>query len=111
MENPTNSVVDGLALRERLVAAFVGNHPEASREKTGEKRIDGPEGKARGGVEGGVGQRNVLWGEERVEEVRGLVDSSNNNRIHHSMSRVSMAQVDTSTDAFGGGTLTCKARI
>ena len=82
MEDPANGVVDCLALGERLVTALVGNDPEASRKEADKEGVERPEHEARGGVEVGVGQRDVLWGEERVEEVGELVDGADDHDIH-----------------------------
>ena len=82
VEDPSDGVVDRLALRERLVSALVGNNPEARREEADKEGVERPEGEARGGVEVGAGEREVLWGEERVEVAGGGVKATNDDHIH-----------------------------
>ena len=82
VEDPADGVVDGLALRERLVAALVGDDPEAGAEETDKEGVERPEGEARGGVEVGAGERDVLWGDERVEVAGRGVDGANDDDVH-----------------------------
>ena len=96
MEDPANGVVDCLALGERLVTALVGNDPEASRKEADKEGVERPEHEARGGVEVGVGQRDVLWGEERVEEVGELVEAQDDDTVHDTGQGMSMTRDDTS---------------
>lgn len=64
VENPADSVVDGLGGRESLVATLMGKNPEAGAKETLEHRVNGPEASAsrlRG---------NVLWRYVVVENVK-----------------------------------------
>ena len=83
----------------------MGNDPETSREKADEESVECPEHKARRRVESGVGKLDVFWGEERVEEVRALVDGANDGKVHHTDGQMSMARDDTSNNAIRGGHL------
>lgn len=69
MKNPADRVVDELGLGERLVATFVGDDPETGHDETVGERIEGPERKTSKGVEVRVWQADVLWGDERVNEL------------------------------------------
>ena len=99
MEDPTDSVVDRLALREGLVSTFMGDDPKAGREKTDKEGVERPKDEARSRVEVGVRQRDVLRGDERVEEGGGLPDGANDHDVHHAGGGMSMARDDTSKDA------------
>ena len=61
----------------------MGNDPETSREKADKEGVESPKHKARRRVKSGMGKLDVFWGEERVEEVRALVDGANDGKVHH----------------------------
>jgi len=66
---PTNKVVQGLAVRERLVTALVGENPEAGTDETLDDGVDGPESPTN--AVGG----NVLGSDKFVEEVESADES------------------------------------
>ena len=80
----------------------MGNDPETSREKADKEGVESPKDKARSRVKSGMGKLDVFWGEERVEEVRALVDGANDGKIHHTGGQMSMARDDTSNNAIRG---------
>ena len=82
VEEPTDGVVDRLGLGKRLVTALVGDDPEAGAEESDKEGVERPEGEARGGVEVGAGEREVFWGEERVEVAGGGVKAADDDHIH-----------------------------
>lgn len=50
VQNPSNSVVDGLTGRISLMTSFMGDNPDTSTKKTGDKPIGTPKSKLRGVV-------------------------------------------------------------
>lgn len=62
MADPTDSVVEGLGRRERLVTALVSQNPETGTEKTLNKGVESPQ------REPGGRRRNVLRCDILVEE-------------------------------------------
>lgn len=75
MKDPANAVVDKLGLRKRLVTALVSNNPEASRKETRAEAVEGPKREACSGIEQGVWEGKMRWGNESVQITCGLVDS------------------------------------
>jgi len=65
MADPSDSIVEGLARGERLVAALVRQHPQTGTEQTLHEGVQTP--KSSSGIDIG----NILRGEESVGEVKG----------------------------------------
>ncbi len=65
MTDPSGRVVENLGGRERLVTALVGKNPETSSEQTLNDGVQYPQCRTK------WCERNVLWGDEFVEEEKG----------------------------------------
>lgn len=87
MEDPADEVVDELRLRERLVAAFMGNDPETCSDQASGKTVKGPEGKAGKGIVGGRGKGNVIRGEERFDICGGFINDTDEEEVPNAMYR------------------------
>lgn len=81
MDNPTNSIVDKLGFRERLMATLMSNDPETSREEAGPEAVEGPERETSEPVSVWVGKLNYGGVNERVEVGCRLVDATNHEAV------------------------------
>lgn len=83
MEEPTDGVVDRLRLREGLVTALVSNDPEARGDEASSKGIQGPQREAQGGVEVGMGERQVRGCDQRVRILGAFIEARKQDKVPH----------------------------
>ena len=67
VEDPTDKVVDSFGLGESLMATFMCDNPDASTKKTGEERVECPDGELDEYVEVWARKGDVFWSDQRVE--------------------------------------------
>ena len=109
MENPPNSVVDGLRFRESLVSALVGcqksisgcprqwehrkishtNDPDANAYQSGAKAIEGPESEPGKLIDVRVGVLDTGRGNQQLNGDGGLVDDGEQEEVPDSGARLS----------------------
>lgn len=63
------------------MATLVSDDPESGGEKTSPEGIQSPKREAGGGIEVGVRQRKVLWGDESIEVLGTLPETVNDGHI------------------------------
>ena len=87
MNDPSHGVIEELALRESLVAAFVSNDPEARHPQSSEERVESPDSELPKLVEVGTGELNEFWANAGVEEVGRFVRGNDEGNVHHAVQR------------------------
>jgi hypothetical protein len=63
VDNPANSVIHNLGVRERLMTTFVSQNPESSAKETLQEGVDTPQSTA------GIHVRDVFWRSIGVSQV------------------------------------------
>lgn len=81
MNEPANSVVDELALREGLVAALMPNNPKTGRKQTGKEGVQCPNSEFAESIQIRVGQLDILGGDALVKEGGSFVGRCDNKAV------------------------------
>jgi hypothetical protein len=85
VKDPANGVVDGLALRKRLMTTFMCNNPESSRHQASSESVNRPQREPGSSVK--VWARELKGVDKRVSEFDSLVKAGKKDRIPNSVDR------------------------
>jgi hypothetical protein len=83
VEDPTDGVVDGLARRESLMSALVGDNPKTGSRKTDAETVESPQTELGHSVPCWARESDEFGGDEGVQLVEEKDEGRDNDNIHH----------------------------